>query len=60
MENDYEFYYPGVYNEEDTKLLEEHKAKLDLINNRGDINIEELVNGKLKGTPGVMDRITKA
>ena len=51
--DDWEFYYPGKYDAADTKMLTEFKAELDKINNRGDINIQDLISGKLKDTPGV-------
>lgn len=51
--DDWEFYYPGQYDEADAKVLKDFKAELDLINNRGDINIQDLVSGKLSGVPGV-------
>jgi len=53
MDNEFEFYYPGIYDKEDTKILNAFKVKLDLINNKGEVNINELVNGKLFGTPGI-------
>jgi len=59
MDNEYEFYFPGVYDKVDIIILEEFQAKLDQINNKGDINIAELVSGKLAGTPGVMAPIKK-
>jgi acyl dehydratase len=49
----WEFYYPGKYDEADAKVLKEFKAELDLINNRGDINTKDLINGKLSNVPGV-------
>jgi acyl dehydratase len=51
--NAWEFYYPGKYNEADAKVLNEFKAELDKINKRGDINIKDLISGKLNGVPGV-------
>ncbi len=56
MDNEYEFYYPGVYDEQDTKILQEFQAKLDQVNkNKGNINVGDLVSGKLdsKNTPWV-------
>jgi acyl dehydratase len=49
----WEFYYPGKYDAADTKILADFKAELDLINNRGEINIQDLIAGKLSKTPGV-------
>ena len=48
MDNGYEFYYPGVYDKADKKVLKEFQAKLDQVNNYGDININDLVSGKLE------------
>ncbi len=53
MDNEYEFYYPGVYDEQDTKILGEFQAELAQVNNKGKINIDDLISGKLEGTPGV-------
>jgi acyl dehydratase len=50
---DWEFYYPGKYDAADAKILSDFKAELDKINNRGDINIKDLIGGKLKDAPGV-------
>jgi acyl dehydratase len=49
----WEFYYPGKYDAADTKIFADYKAELDKINNRGDINIQDLISGKLKDAPGV-------
>ena len=49
----WEFYYPGKYDAADAKMLNEYKAELDRINNRGEINVKDLVSGKLNGVPGV-------
>lgn len=51
--SDWEFYSPNVYDAEDTKILKEFQAELALINNRGDVNISDLVSGKLEGKPGI-------
>jgi acyl dehydratase len=51
--NAWEFYYPGKYNEADAKILNELKAELDQINKRGDINVKDLISGKLNGVPGI-------
>ncbi len=53
MDSEYEFYYPGVYDEQDTKILGEFQAELAQVNNKGKINIDDLISGKLEGTPGV-------
>jgi acyl dehydratase len=49
----WEYYYPGKYNEADANVLNEFKAELDRINNRGDINVKDLISGKLNNVPGV-------
>ena len=51
--SDWEFYSPNVYDAEDTKILKEFQAELALTNNRGEININDLVSGKLEGKPGI-------
>ena len=51
--DEWKFYYPGKYDAADTKMLSDFKAELDKINNRGEINISDLISGKLKNTPGV-------
>jgi acyl dehydratase len=56
--SDWEFYYPGKYNTQDTKVLKEFQAQLALINNKGNINISDLISGKLEGKPGI-GRATK-
>lgn len=49
----WEVYYPGVYEEEHEKKFKELQADLDKINNRGDLNIKDLISGKLDGAPGI-------
>jgi acyl dehydratase len=49
----WEFYYPGKYDEADAKVLNEFKAELDKINKRGDINVKDLISGKLSNVPGI-------
>ena len=51
--DEWEFYYPGKYDAEDTKVLNAWHAELDRINKRGDINIKDLISGKLEGQPGI-------
>jgi len=53
MNGEWEFYYPGVYNEEDSKVLQEFWAELEAINKRGPLNIGDLIAGKLDGAPGI-------
>jgi acyl dehydratase len=52
----WEFYLPGKYDAQDAKVLKEVQAQLALINNRGEIIIDDLVSGKLDGTPGIGGR----
>jgi len=49
----WEFYYPGKYTAEDAKILQAFQAELDAVNNKGKINISDLVSGKLDGQPGI-------
>ena len=50
----YKILYPGVYTEKEQAALDAYKAEKDAINNRGDINIDDLIHGRLpQGTPGV-------
>lgn len=56
--NDFEFYIPGVYNEEDQKILDSFRAELDKIRQRGPVSIADLVAGKLSGLPGVSAKPT--
>ena len=59
--DDWEVYYPGVEDDpEIAKSLKEMQASLDQINNRGDINVNDLISGKLAGTPGVVRREDRA
>ncbi|MDB9822904.1 MaoC family dehydratase [Deltaproteobacteria bacterium] len=51
--SDWEFYYPGQYNSQDKKGLNELQAELALINNKGGVDIDELISGKLDGRPGI-------
>jgi acyl dehydratase len=51
--SDWEFYIPNVYDAEDTKILKQFQAELALVNNRGDVNISDLISGKLEGKPGI-------
>lgn len=46
-DNEWEFYYPGKYNAEDAKVLDELQAKLKQIRDWGDINIDDVISGKL-------------
>ena len=51
--DEWEFYYPGLYNEQDTKVLNKFHAELDLINKRSEVDIDDLIRGKLEGQPGI-------
>jgi len=55
----WEVYYPGVYNAEDEKILKAFHGELDKINNRGDIDVKDLVSGKLGNVPGVVKRVDR-
>ena len=54
--SEWEFYSPDKYDAQDAKVLKEVQAQLALINNRGDIDIDALVSGKLAGSPGIEGR----
>lgn len=57
----YKIVYPGVYTPEEQAVLDAYQAEKDALNNRGEINIDDLIHGRLpKGTPGVgrADKIT--
>jgi hypothetical protein len=51
--NDWEFFYPGKYDAQDKKALNGMRAELDLINNKGKVDIDDLISGKLDGKPGI-------
>lgn len=51
--SNWEFYFPGVYDVQDTKVLNEFHAELDKINNKGNVDTNELVSGNLEGQPGI-------
>ena len=54
MSTEYEIFYPGQYSEEDQKVIEAHQKKLDAVNNRGEIDVQALVNGTIDPeTPGL-------
>lgn len=53
MDKGYEFYYPGKYDTKDAKVLKKFQAEIDQINNRGTLNIKDLISGKLEGKPGI-------
>lgn len=58
----YKIVYPGVYTPEEQAVLDAYRAEKDALNRRGDINIDDLVHGRIpKGTPGVgrVDKIDK-
>ena len=58
--NEWEFYYPGKYSPQDETALKQKKADFALINNRGNVDIDELISGKLDGRPGIrMATITR-
>ena len=50
----YKIVYPGVYTPEEQAVLSAYQAEKDALNHRGDINIDDLIHGRLpKSTPGV-------
>lgn len=58
----YKIFYPGVYSEEEKQILSAYKAEKDALNNRGDINVDDLIHGRIpQGTPGIgrADKVTK-
>lgn len=54
-DDEWEFYYPGKYDASDKKVFDEVWAKLDRVNKSGDIDIEDVISGKLnsENTPAV-------
>ena len=57
----YKICYPGVYTEEEQKVLAAYQAEKDALNQRGDINVDDLIAGKLKGVPGIgrVDKVSE-
>lgn len=51
--DEWELYYPGKYNAEDQKVLDAWYEELYGVNSKGDIDIDDLVSGKLEGQPGI-------
>lgn len=50
----YKIVYPGQYTPEEQAVLDAYKAEKDALNNRGDINVADLIAGRIpKGTPGI-------
>ena len=43
----WELFYPGKYNAQDSKIINAIQTKLEQVNNYGDIDIDDLVSGKL-------------
>ena len=54
-DSEWEFYYPGKYDAQDAKVLEALRTKLEKIRNWEEIDIDDLVSGKLEseGAPVV-------
>lgn len=50
---DWEFYYPGKYDETDAEILKEFMAACRKVEDKGEINIGDLVAGKLSGNVGI-------
>ncbi len=60
--SEYKTVYPGVYTPEEQAVLDACQAEKDALNSRGDIDIDDLIHGRIpKGTPGVgrADQVTK-
>jgi hypothetical protein len=55
----WEVYYPGKYVGEDEKIMKAFHEELDKINKRGEINVKDLVSGKLNNVPGVVKRVDR-
>jgi acyl dehydratase len=51
--DEWEFYYPGKYDEEDAKILMEFMAACESVEKKGEVNISDLVSGKLTGNVGI-------
>ncbi len=47
MGNEWEFYYPGVYDDRDKKVLDAFQSRLARINSYGPIDIQNVIAGKL-------------
>jgi acyl dehydratase len=53
----WEIYYPDVFDDaEQEKVIKGVRANLEQINKRGDIDVKDLISGKLDGTPGIGGR----
>lgn len=50
---EWEFYYPGQYDTEDKKILKDFMDACDMVEKKGDINIDDLISGKLAGQVGI-------
>jgi len=50
---DWEFYYPGKYDEEDSKIVKEFMANCKAVEDKGEVNISDLISGKHEGDVGV-------
>ena len=53
--DEWEFFYPGKYDAQGAKIIDAIQAKLEQVKNHGDVDIDDLVSGKLdnKSTPVV-------
>jgi acyl dehydratase len=51
--SDWEFYYPGKYDEADEKIIQEFMAACKKVEDKGEVNIKDLVAGKLTGNIGI-------
>jgi acyl dehydratase len=50
---DWEFYHPGEYNDEDAKIIKDFMAACKKVEDKGEININDLVSGRLTGKVGI-------
>jgi acyl dehydratase len=51
--SDWEYYYPGKYDEEDAKTIKEFMAACESVEKKGEVNINDLISGKLTGKVGI-------
>ena len=53
-DNEWEFYHPGVYNVQDSKLMRALQEYLAAINkNNANVNVQDLIAGKLENQSGI-------
>ena len=61
MNAEFEIFYPGQYSEKDSEILAGHRAEWASLSARGDVNIADLVSGKVRpeDIPGVSRRVMR-